>query len=608
MTEPSPRRRWLRIAISVVALLLAFATGAQCFGGGSEPADDHGLHDGADQVWTCSMHPQIRQGEPGDCPICGMDLIPAGGTGSDSTERIVLSERARALAELRTTVVVRQSDAAAEVRLLGRIEPAETTRRKVTTWIGGRIDRLNVNTTGERVRRGQTIARLYSPEVYSAHQDLLTAQSQLARMTGSSALAQQAAQSALDSARERLRLLGVPESEVESMAGASEPTRSVAIRSPFSGTVIDRVATEGAYVETGATLYRVADLSTLWVQLDAYESDLARLDLGQTVALVVEAFQGETFAGRVAFIDPTVDAERRTSRVRVEVDNADGRLRPGMFAEAMVTADDASDGSPLVVPATAPLFTGRRSVVYVEVPTEGGVAYEPRTVRLGPRLGEVYPVVSGLSEGDRVVTRGAFAVDADLQIRGGASMMTAADDRTAQAAEPISLTHDERAQLAPVLRAYLSVQTALAEDDHAGAATAAEALVATLTSVELPASATAAWTEISAGLRGHGTHVARSADIEGARGGFEPLSQAAERMLARFGNPLDEPVRVAFCPMAMGNEGARWVQQGETIDNAYFGASMRTCGDIEETVAPGTYLDTAPAPAPPSPARSGHQH
>ncbi|MFK7929196.1 MAG: efflux RND transporter periplasmic adaptor subunit, partial [Myxococcota bacterium] len=363
-------RRILFVGAMALSLLVAFALGGWLLGGGSgEPVDEHAEHADA-EVWTCSMHPQIRQDAPGSCPICGMDLIPVtSSAGGGSTDRVVLSERARALSKLRTTSVKRQTDAAAEVHLLGRIEAAESTRRNVTTWVGGRIDRLNVNVTGERVRRGQTIATLYSPEVYSAHQDLITARSQVMRLADGAPGARQAAVAALGAARERLRLVGVPDAELQRMVESSEPTRALAIRSPFSGTVIERVATEGAYVETGATLYRVADLGTLWVQLDAYESDLGRLEVGQSVELRVDAMPGRSFDGRLAFIDPTLDTQRRTARVRVVVDNADGSLRPGMFAEAIVSAPPIGADAPLVIPETSALFTGKRSVVYVEQQT-----------------------------------------------------------------------------------------------------------------------------------------------------------------------------------------------------------------------------------------------
>lgn len=607
MSENPTGRRWMRVVAAAAALALAFAAGSWL--GGSEPAS-HPAHEADEHalVYTCSMHPQIRQSEPGACPICGMDLIVANGAGSaQSTERVTLSERARALAKLRTTLVKRQSDLASEVRLLGRVEAAESTRRNVTTWIGGRIDRLHVNTTGEPVRRGQTIAELYSPEVYAAHQDLLTARGQVGRLADGSVGSQSSAGAALAAARERLGLLGVPTAEIDAMALASEPTRSVAIRSPFAGTVIERVATEGAFVTTGATLYRLADLGTLWVQLDAYESDLARLAVDQTVSLRIDALPGETFEGAIAFIEPTLDAQRRTARVRVVVDNSDGRLRPGMFAEAMVQAVAGQGASPLVIPDSAPLFTGRRSLVYVEVSTEDGVAYEPRSVRLGPRLGDAYPVVSGLIEGERVVSRGAFALDADLQIRGGPSMMTRGDDHSPEVAEPVALTPEGRAALRPVLEAYLAVQHALAEDDLSTASAAAEALGAAVLAAQLPQAAQASWTPVAKTLQAHATHVARAKSLEGARAGFEPLSAAVEALLTRFGNPLDQPVHVAFCPMAMGDEGARWVQSGTEIDNAYFGDAMRTCGEVRESVAPGAYLAAPPAPAP-APAPAGHVH
>jgi Cu(I)/Ag(I) efflux system membrane fusion protein len=219
------------------------------------------------------------------------------------------------------------------------------------------------------------------------------------------------------------------------MERAEKPSERARIRTPFGGTVIERLATQGSYVETGTGLYRVADLSTLWVQLDAYESDLSVLKAGQEVRLRVEALPGEVFEGRVTFLDPVLDPKTRTARVRVEVKNRDRRLLPGMFVEASVQSGGArltAHEAPLVIPATAPLFTGRRSVVYVELEDAEEPTYEARVVTLGPRMGELYPVLTGLEEGERVVVHGAFAIDADLQIRGGDSMMNLpADDDAA---------------------------------------------------------------------------------------------------------------------------------------------------------------------------------
>lgn len=585
------------------ALLVAagFALGAGVFGARSclGPTHDaetemHSEAAGA-RTWTCAMHPSVQRSEPGMCPICGMDLIPvpSGEVQRGSPDEVVLSERAQALARLRTSEVRRRPGAAARVRLLGRFEPNEATLKTVTAWTGGRIDRLQVAVTGERVRAGQVVATLYSPEVFSAHQDLLVAKRQQLRMQEASPSSLEAAQAALEAARVRLRLLGVPDDELVRMEAEERPTRAVPVRTPFSGTVIERMATEGIYVSTGTPLYRVANLQSLWLQLDAYESDLPQLDVGQEVEVSVDALPGQVFEGKVTFIEPTLDRERRTAQVRVEVDNRERRLRPGMFAEATVASREPLLGSePLVVPATAPLFTGRRALVYVE---SSPGTYAPRTVRLGPRTGDYYPVVAGLSEGERVVSRGAFAIDADLQIRGGPSMMAAPDDRqTGDGDEAVELAPARRATLKPVVRAYLEVQAALADDDLAEALQGARNLTGAVEQVGVDSSPAArdAWNEIASGLRTHAGQVATAESLEGARQGFEPLSHGIIRLLTRFGNPLDRPLRLAFCPMASGSEGAVWVQPGSEIDNSYFGATMLTCGEVRQQVDPGGYLQS----------------
>jgi Cu(I)/Ag(I) efflux system membrane fusion protein len=423
---------WLAL---LVVTAVAFGLGGWWLGNrGTTPthahdADSHEAHEHeADaEVWTCSMHPEVRRDGPGQCPICGMDLIPVESDKTGETSRVSLSERAKVLARVRTEEVKRLGVGGVRRRLLGRVDYDETSLRTVTAWIGGRIDRLHVSTTGERVKRGQVIATLYSPEVYSSHQDLIQARQQLERLReGATESARRSAEAALNAARDRLRLLGVPPGEVRAMERADKPSEHVRIRTPFGGTVIERLATQGSYVETGSGLYRVADLSTTWVQLDAYESDLPVLEAGQEVVLRVEALPGELFTGRVTFVDPVLDPQTRTARVRIEVENKDRRLRPGMFVEANVRAESAraaGDEAPLVIPATAPLFTGRRSVVYVDIVRSEEPTYEARDVTLGTRMGDLYPVLSGLHEGERVVVHGAFAIDADLQIQGGDSMM-----------------------------------------------------------------------------------------------------------------------------------------------------------------------------------------
>lgn len=609
MTDERRRRSRLALAMAGVALA-SFALGAltmrSCGGHEEGAAQDHAEPD--QEIWTCSMHPQIRAEEPGLCPLCGMALIPVGGVdfAEARPDRVVLSERARALAKVRTTEVRRMSDPSAEIRLLGRVEADESTARTVTSWVAGRIDRLHVNVTGVRVRAGQTIATLYSPEILAAHQDLISARKQLDRL-GSAGGAREAAEATLDAARDRLSLLGVPAPLLAELERADRPVRSLPIRSPFSGTIIERKVSEGAYVQTGEPLFRVADLSKVWVQLDAYERDLATIQPGQKVEVVVEALPGEHFEGEVAFVDPTVDPSRRTARVRVEVDNPAQLLRPGMFVHGVVRGSVAEAGErPLVIPRTAPLFTGRRALVYVEIDAMERPTYEAREVRLGPLAGDVYPVVAGLEEGERVVTRGAFMLDADLQIRGGASMMTRAPGED-EPVGPVRLDDVERKKLEPIVTAYLELQRALAADDLTSARTAASSLaeIAARTEIAIPRNARAAWERVERGLVEGGQRVAYATSLEAARGPFELVSGATKRMIELFGNPLGEPIRAAFCPMA-GSQGSEWLQLGDVIDNPYFGAAMRECGEIRGTIAPeGPASSNARAP---KASGKGHAH
>ena len=619
-----PKLRLLAVGFLLGALALGLTRGGDDM---SSPGHDmskmstaspEGASAGKASTWTCSMHPQIQQGEPGSCPICGMDLIPVSndaGSEDDGPTRVTLSKRAQILAKLRTSPVRRSGENAGEVRLLGRVEPNETTLKMVTAWTGGRIDRLYVNTTGESVKGGQTIASLYSPEIFAAHQDLISAAAQVKRMESGVESSRRAAGAARDAARQRLSLLGVPDGELARMENQKKPTTSVPIRTPFSGTVMERFATEGSYVTTGARLYSIAKLDRLWIQLDAYESDLALLSVKQVVRVEVEAFPGEEFEGKITFIDPTLDPRKRTTRVRVEIDNKDGRLRPGMFAQAIVAASsEKGENAPLVVPSSAPLFTGRRAIVYVEVATGDRTTYEARTVRLGPRLGKFYPVVAGLSEGERIVIRGAFAIDADLQIRGGNSMMTSPDDlQSGQWDNIIHMPRKDLKTLAPLMNEYLLMQRALGSDNLEKAQAAAANLQVEIKKVKLsqPPEAAKMWKTHSPMLSGHATHVEKSKSLEGARKGFEGLSGSIVMLLRTLGNPLDAPLSQAFCPMAAGSKGASWIQEGEEVFNPYFGASMLDCGEVSYSVDPGSHLMNSSETAPPSAKNGpmkGHNH
>ncbi len=600
----------------VIAAVVLFALGWLASPG---DADEH-QHSATSKesteatLWTCSMHPQIKLPEPGACPICGMDLIPLKSDGADQEKNVVkLSKSAVQLAKIRTTPVYR-AETSDTLRLLGRLEYDETAVRTITPWIGGRIDRLYVSTIGAKVKSGQPLAELYSPEVYAAQQDLIVGKKQLDAMADALPISRSAAAAALESARRRLRLLGIPEHEVDAMAKEKSPRERVVIRSTASGTVLEQMVNQGAYVTAGTPMFRVAALNRIWVQLDAYESDLARIKLGDAVEIQVTSYPGELFEGKVTFIDPIVDPNARTARVRIEVVNAKGRLRPGMFAVAVLQApeDESRAEPPLVVPDTAVLFTGERSVVFVETRSEEGLSYEAREVQLGTRIGNVYPVVSGIKENERVVLQGAFTLDAELQIRGGQSMMTLPDDAARADTRPFDVAPKVIQRLSPLVMAYLDLSAALSKDDLVATKSAYAAIIAEAKKIQIqtPTDAAKRWTELREQLFKN-AEVARDApDLAQARQSFEAVSGAMTELLRRFGNPTKQAVKLAHCPMASGGEGAVWLQLADDVQNPYFGSEMYACGEIKGSAEPLGRLPEASVThaTPPTAAPGEHQH
>ena len=559
-----------RLVLTVVAVVAAFALGLLARGGGPAggTAHDHADHaaeaDAGPEVWTCSMHPQIQLPAFGQCPICFMDLIPleAGGGEGLGPRDLKLSGSAVALAEIATAPVQRRP-AEREVALVGKVTVDETRQRVITARVPGRLDHLHVAATGVRVARGEPLADIYSPDLYRARAELLAARRAVERGDPGAA-------ANLASAEERLRLWDLDPDRVAASGGDRVP-----ITAPFTGTVVRKGAVEGAYVGTGQALLTIADLDRVWVELEAYERDLAWLSVGQTVAFSAVALPGEEFTGTVALIDPVLDERTRTVRVRVEADNPDGRLRPGMLTRGVVAAALAADGrplagrdteAPLLVPATAPLLTGERAVVYVRQPGDEPV-FTGRDVVLGPRAGDWYVVRDGLDEGDEVVVNGAFKLDSALQIVAAPSMMLPPEEPAALAAPEVPACFGKFA--VPVVEAYLTLQTALAGDDEAAAREAARAVRGSFSLHCI---------EAIPDLVAASAAVVDAPDLAGMRAALQPLSDLLWVMIEAVGWQGDQVLRRFHCPMAFDNAGAHWLQFDGTTANPYYGAMMLRCG------------------------------
>ena len=435
----------------------------------TSPAEDE-----EDQtIWTCSMDPQVRLDTFGLCPICGMDLIPLVGEDGGSEAQLVVSQREKARMRLETLPVQRRM-ISKEVRMSGRVAYDETRVARITAWAGGRIERLFVDFVGTRVQKGDHMVELYSPELYTTQEELLQALDS-ARRNGNDS----DSMALVDAVRERLTAFGLTPGQIENLEESGRAESYITLHAPRGGVVVERNVSAGDYVEQGHPMFRIADPTRLWIVFDAYESDISWLRYGQEVSFEAQALPGERFEGIISFIDTALDPRTRTIKVRVVTGDPEIRLKPEMFVKASVQAnvstygrvidtnlagkwispmhpevvkDDPGncdvcgmalvtpeslgylteappeDQTPLIIPASAVLLTGKRAVVYVEVPDAETPTYEGREIRVGPRAGDYYVVESGLQEGELVVVEGNFKIDSALEIRAKPSMMIQMDD------------------------------------------------------------------------------------------------------------------------------------------------------------------------------------
>ncbi len=638
------RWTWQRVSTGAVVVMIvaAFALGFWARGGdtpqrGERPATrPAGSETAGPQMYTCSMHPQVRLPDPdAKCPICFMDLfaVTADDGGAGGERRLVLSDASIKLAGIDTTRVARFFPTA-EVRLFGKITYDQTRVARITSYFAGRLDRLFVDYVGVPIREGDHLAEIYSPELLAAFEELRLARLAVDQSRSQSELVRSISRLTVEAARDKLRLFGLEPQQIQAAERGEMTGDRFTVYSPIGGVVTHLAALEGDYVGTGTPIATVADLSRLWLLLEAYESQLPLLRWGQRVTFTVAAHPGETFTGVISFIAPVVDDRTRTAVVRVAIDNSDGRLKPGMFATAVARMQLAADGrvvsnalagkwvspmhpevvkdgpgacdvcgmdlvraedlgvagdptpyvEPLVVPKTAVLVTGRRAVVYVLVPDTAKPTFEGREITLGPRAGDLYIVRAGLSEGDEVVTNGVFKIDSAMQIAAKPSMMMPTT-RSAAASVRDAVPEHFVAGLDFVYEAYLAAQRALASDDLDGFIVATGDMGRAIDLVDtggLASEPLGKWRQAASRL----TVVSPPADIALARSVFERMSHAAIDLEKRFGHPGTQTWHLAFCPMAFDNAGAVWLQRDEVVHNPYFGASMPLCGTIRAALPP----------------------
>jgi len=382
--------------------------------------------EGKIKYWTCVMHPSLRLSKPGKCPICGMETVPvlaksASPTGGEKNNKtdgkeeksyFTVSLRRQQLIGVRTQpVAYRQFDK--DIRTVGIVEMDETKIEHIHTKIIGWIDKVYVDYTWQYVKRGDPLFTIYSPELVSTQEEYLLALKS-EKLLGNSEFPEisEAGKSLLKASRKRLELWDISDGQITELENTGIVKKSLVIYSPISGHVMKKNAYENQYVKPEEILYVIADHSTVWIQVDIYENDLALIKLGDSATMTFSAYPGEEFTGEVAFISPQLDPKTRTIKVRIEYPNPDLKLLPDMYVNVNIKK---AMGKKLTIPESSVLRTGKEDLVFVS--KQDGIM-QIRKVMLGQKAGGYYEVKRGLKEGERVVSRANFLIDSESQIQG----------------------------------------------------------------------------------------------------------------------------------------------------------------------------------------------
>lgn len=556
-------------------------------------------------IWTCSMHPQIKQNKPGKCPICAMDLVPLSDLQSDQQDihpdEIQMTESAAKLADVQT-IEVRRGIPVKELYLQGKVQPDERRISQLTARFGGRIEKLFVNFTGENVKKGQKLATIYSPELVTAQRELLEA-------TGN----KDNRPTMYKAARSKLKLWDLTEEQIDAIVEKGEPQLYFEVLSPISGTVTQRHVSLGDYLKEGTILFEVIDLTQVWIMFNAYESDLPWIRIGDNVKYSLQSVPGKSFTGKVTFIDPFINSGTRVAKVRVQQKNLSLTLKPEMFVNGIIESKKASVSNEILIPKSSILWTGKRAVVYVKVSGRDNPSFISREIELGPESGSFYVVSDGLDEGEEIAVNGVFKIDAAAQLAGKPSMMNPTGGKTSLAHDhgnasmddkgiqpdnslngddlevPISTTIDPefKKQLNTVYDKYIILKNALVESNPEKAVEASAGMMQALTNIDmtlLKGDAHMLWMNSLPKLQKALTDIQETKNLETHREAFVSLSDGLYKSVKSFGIDNSERIYYQYCPMAIDNQGAYWLSEVEEINNPYFGEVMLRCGETREVL------------------------
>ena len=581
------------VIIALSSLVIGLLFGWVFFGMPNN--DEEHKHDEtseSESVWTCSMHPQIRQSEAGQCPICGMDLIPLdtdNGNGEDPMA-IRMSPTAMQLASVQTEIVSKKVPVNT-IRLEGKIQPNEELVFSQTTHISGRIEKLFINTTGESVSKGQTIALIYSPELVTAQKELFEA----VKIKDSNP-------ELFEAAKEKLKNWKFTENQINTILKNGKPAENFPILSDNDGIVLQNNVNLGDHITQGNSLFEIADLSEVWVLFDVYESEMPWVKIGDEVEYTVQSIPNQIFKGTVEFIDPVLNPRTRVAKARIVAKNEQLNMKPEMFVSGSLSSPMNGQDKAIVIPKSSVMWTGTRSVVYVKSSETNGVSFIMRKITLGASLGDSYIVLEGLEEGEEVATHGTFSIDAAAQLSGKPSMMnpeggaamtghnhggtTSTPSTNKQTEKVLSSSIQVKEELQPLFTEYYKIHESLANDKYENALKSASEMNAILKKINMSlfkGNAHNVWMNESNSIKEILNLISVAKNIEDVRSNFIMLSEHIITIAHSF-KPVDQTLYVQYCSMAANNKGANWLSLNKEIHNPYYGEAMQSCGEIIDSI------------------------
>lgn len=525
------------------------------------------------EVWTCSMHPQIRKEESGECPICGMELIPLENLGDEEgmSDAVKMSPTAMKLAGVET-MKVNTGKATSAIPVNGKISYNEQSAVTQTAHIPGRIERLLVDFTGEKVKKGQVLAIIYSPELVTAQEELLQAKKYEA---SNPAL--------LQAAKSKLKSWKISDARINRVLQSGKPQTQFSILSQVDGIVTQKYVQEGDYIKQGQKLFDVADLSKLWIQFEVYEKDLSKVSVGDSVQFTVDALSSETFVTKITYLDPYVSDKKRVAYARSEIKNKNNKFKPEMFVKGSIHAAEQKEPLQLIVPKSAVMYTGKRSLVYVKKETENGIFFTKREVVLGPSVGKNYVIESGLRSGDEIAVYGTFSIDAAAQVQDKPSMMNQSSQQNVK--PKMAISKDNLPYMQQWVDAYLRLKESLTEDDLKTAQKETVVLRQKLNKIDseqFNEHMSTHWEMVLQNSNVALDQMQKAKNLENFRNEFFSLSNVLIDWVKMTG-AYEKELYIQHCPMAHG-DGADWISDKKAVENPYYGSSMLKCGEVTTTI------------------------